>query len=90
MGAVIRRWHWLRDGPCPTDRPFVTSHRMLDVGSTMVGSIMNAPANCVAVAIRWDPINLSGRVVADCERAARRKGIRIFWVRRRRASRVRQ
>ncbi len=79
---MIRRWHWATDGKMPSG-PFVASARILDVPNTLKAAIMNAPPNCIAITIRL-PTN--DRTIADCERAARRKGLRIFWMRRRSAS----
>ncbi len=79
---MLKRWHWLLDGPVPTV-PFVSSARMLDIGSTMVAAIRNAPTNCVAIAMGCTLFQLNAKTIADCERAARRKGLRLLWVRRR-------
>ena len=77
---IIRRWRFLRDGDPPKDRPFVADFRTVDIPNTMVNAISNVPPNCVA--ITWRITHLYGpSCVAVCERAARRKGIRLLWVR---------
>jgi hypothetical protein len=79
---MLKRWHWLLGGPVP-DVPFVSSARMLDIGGTMVAAIASAPANCVAIAMGCTLFQLNAKAIADCERAARRKGLRLLWIRRR-------
>lgn len=77
----LRRWHY-KDGPPPAG-PFVSSARLLDIPNTLVGAIRSMPAGCVAVAIRAVPFDLSVACLADLERAARHKGLRLLWVRQR-------
>lgn len=78
---MIQRWHWLSGQPIPIG-PFIASGRLLDIPETMIGVINNLPSNCVGVAIRLHPL-YAFSMVTECERAARRKGIRLFWLRRR-------
>lgn len=81
---MIPRWHLLRDNcPAPKVGPFVSSMRLLDIPNTLIGAITSMPANCVALCIRADPLNLKVRDIGRLEGAARRRGMRIFWVKRR-------
>ena len=77
---MIRRWHWLINGPMPKNEPFVASARLLDISNTLTAAIMNVPSNCLAIAVR--PY-IGSRAIADVERAARHKGLRILWMRHR-------
>lgn len=56
-----------------------------DIPATLVGAINSVPANCVAITIRAGS-GLSIFDLGTIERAARRRNIRLLWVKRRRGS----
>lgn len=82
---MIPRWHpLLQPGGPPKSGPFVCSMKLLDIPNTMLGAITSLPVNCVGLCIRTDPLQLGVRDIGRLEGAARRRGMRIFWVKRRR------
>lgn len=80
---MIRRWGWnnIFAGEPQPSVPFVSSVRMLDIPHTVSAAINNLNEHCVAVVVRYDGLNVNGRFIADVERTARHKGIRVLWVR---------
>ena len=77
---IVRRWRPLR-GPKP-EGPYVADCRSFDIPATIGAMIRNADAGCVAVTLR--PYG-GAEMIATAEREARRRGMRIFWVRARAA-----
>ncbi len=58
--------------------PFVLDTRSHDIPRTIVGMIRALPQNCVALSLR---VQGGPAMVSRAEAAARRRGIRILWVR---------
>lgn len=55
--------------------PFAFRYKLRDIPNAVVGAINALPPQCVAVAVHKDVH------AASVERAARRRGIRVMWVR---------
>lgn len=74
----VRTDGWMIGKHLTMETPFVLDTRSHDIPRTIVGMIRALPENCVALSLRV----LGGpAMVRRAESAARRKGIRILWVR---------
>jgi orotidine-5'-phosphate decarboxylase len=74
----VRTDGWVEGRHLKMQEPFVLDTRSHDIPQTIVGMIRALPENCVALSLRV----LGGpAMVRRAESAARRRGIRILWVR---------
>lgn len=74
---MIPKWRPLRGKPIP-EVPYVADCRSFDVPNTICAMIRGLPVNCVAVTLR--PYG-GAEMISRAEATARRRGIRILWVR---------
>ena len=58
--------------------PFVLDTRTFDIPNTMRAFVNGIPDNCVAMSSRWRG---GSKMVRAVEQAARKKGIRVIWLR---------
>jgi len=66
------KWHY----PIPEIEPYVFDTKLWDIPRTMEAFIRALPDNCVAISVSH---LIQKDALGIVERAARRKGIRIFW-----------
>ena len=62
--------------PVPESEPYVFDTKLWDIPTTIYRSIMVLPNNCVAISVSH---RVGALGMGTAERAARRKGLRIFW-----------